>query len=67
MVDWDSQSGARRQHSSRDGTVPTIVPATRQNSVSRAGNLLARVALLARAGVRISGRSCGVDEDCALI
>ena len=28
MVDWDSQSGARRRHSSRGGTVPTIVPAT---------------------------------------
>jgi hypothetical protein len=33
-----SQFGGRRQHLSRGGTVPTIVPATRQNSVIRAND-----------------------------
>jgi hypothetical protein len=36
MVAWDSQSGASAATLVAYGTVPTIVPETRQNSVSRA-------------------------------
>jgi hypothetical protein len=36
MVAWDSQSGASAATLVAYGTVPTIVPETRQNSVSEA-------------------------------